>query len=110
MQSFVASFVREYDAPGRGNDRAQAPDMQRPADADSPARKQATESLIGRWPHLPPTRASIAAGNFQRWPQLPRLYRPFHLTVATPRELQDNFALMTRSGCECLATCLACCA
>src|SRR5512132_915425 len=110
MQSFVASFVREYDEPARDNDRAQAKDMQLRAGAGSPARTQATESLTGRWRHLPPSRASIAARNFQLLPQLPRLYRPFHPSAVTPRELPDNLVLATRSGCGCLATYLACCA
>src|SRR3954466_242042 len=110
MQSFVASFVPESGAPACDNDRAQAPDMQSRAGEDSRARKQATELPTGRWPDLLRTPASIAAGNFQLYPQLPRPYRPFHRIVATPRELPDNFALMTRSGCESLATCLVCCA
>src|SRR5947208_2235921 len=106
MQSFVASFVPESGAPACDNGRVQAPDMQSRAGEDSTTRKQATELPIARWPHLPQSRASIAAGNFQLYPQLPRPYRPFHRFVATPRELADNFVLMTRSGCESLATCL----
>src|SRR6187399_3502587 len=110
MRSFVASFARESDAPAHDNDRVQAPDMQSRAGADSTARKQATELPIARWPHLPRTRASIAAGNFQPWPQLHRLYLPFRPSVATLRELADSFSLPTRFDYESLATCLACCA
>src|SRR5205814_5030701 len=97
-QSFVASFVREYDAPARDNGRARARDTQLPVGAGSPARTQATESLTGRWPHRRPTRASTVARNFQLLPQLPRLCRSFHPSVVTLRELSDNLLLATRSG------------
>src|SRR6476660_1316125 len=82
--------------------------MQLRAGAGSPERTQATESLTRRWPHLPQSPVSIAARNCQVLPQLPRLCRPFHPFVVTPRGLPDNFSLATRSDCGCLATCLAC--
>src|SRR5690242_3784534 len=110
MQSFVASFVQACGAPASDNDRAQAPDMRLQVGAGSPARTPVTESLIAHWPRLLPSPASIAAGNFQRLQQLPRLYRPFHPFVVKRLEIPDNFASATRSACGCLATHLACCA